>query len=130
MFRNLFLSIALAGSMHTTVALACNNVTQTFGTTMMAASSNCSGLVGGRVGQCTPMNPRGDWWSCQCFTGCGYTEAAYSIAAAFETATPDFSCRCRALDDNNPMTNAACAALTVGTTCGRVGNIICIPECR
>jgi hypothetical protein len=55
------------------------------------------------------------------------TSIAFTLASA---QMPAFSCSCHALDSGNPFNEAACNALQVGTTCGRVGNIICIPICQ
>jgi hypothetical protein len=41
-----------------------------------------------------------------------------------------FSCSCHALDTSNPYFERVCNALAVGTTCDRVGDIICIPKCE
>lgn len=127
MIRNLFLTLALASTVGATAANACNE-TRSYGTDYISASGNCTGIIGGRVGQCMPMRADGTWWSCQCFTGsCGPSNAAFEVAS-FQPAA--FSCSCHALDRSNPFNESACNALSVGTTCSRVGNLICIPECH
>lgn len=60
-------------------------------------------------------------------------EAALGLAMAqanAEASGEKFSCSCHALDPSNPYNEMACNALQVGTTCARVGNIICIPRCQ
>ena len=59
----------------------------------------------------------------------GFCERVYPIAPA-GLITPAMTCKCHALDRSNPSKEAACNALQVGTTCGRVGDLICIPECK
>ena len=47
-----------------------------------------------------------------------------------QAANNSFNCSCHSFGSNNPYVEAACNALIVGSTCGPVGNIICVPRCQ
>jgi hypothetical protein len=58
------------------------------------------------------------------------TGSSITLPSQFSISTVAFQCTCHVFGSSNPYEEAACNALQVGTTCGRVGNIICIPTCN
>ena len=57
-------------------------------------------------------------------------KTSLTLPSQFSISEVVFQCTCHVFGSSNPYEEAACNALQVGTTCGRVGNIICIPTCN
>lgn len=62
-------------------------------------------------------------------TGFAFAADVQTDAIANLIQPAAFTCSCHALDPSNPYNELICNNLQVGTTCGRVGNLICIPRC-